>query len=107
MGLSKPDRLFCIYVVVDNVIIIKCQCHNKLNLFPPCTVARIMSLTYALTPRHLETLSMLAVESIKVLADSVSFVKGRGCNDKVSVFPHHLIIVSMCMCVVVWTNMDI
>ena len=30
---------------------------------------------------------MLVVETIKALADNVSFVKGRGCNNKSSVLP--------------------
>ena len=38
-------------------------------------------------PRHLKTSYMLVVESIKALANNVSFLKGRECNDKALVFP--------------------
>ena len=54
-------------------------------------------------PRHWKTSCMLAVESIKTLAKNVSLVKGRGCNDKSTVFPK-LIYNFKHTCIVVLNN---
>ena len=82
IGLSQPHSSLCICVVVDSVIIIKCQSHKYQNLVLLSTIAGIIGQVYVQMPRHSKTSCMLAVETIKALADNVSFVKGRGCNDK-------------------------
>ena len=87
LGLSWPKRSLCIHVVVDNMIIIKCQSHNYLNLVPLSTVTGIIGKAYVQTPRHLKISCMSAVKRIMVLANNVSFVKGKGCNDRHLLLP--------------------
>ena len=70
IGFSQPNRSLCIHMIVNNVILIKCQNHNYLILTH-----------WVLWPKYkmhantekFKNIIYLAIESVKALADNVSF----------------------------------